>query len=70
MLKIEKSSPAHLRCSYGSCPAVYSLSDGDLLIVGKTLSPELLAEIAPKIGNDEFAIKLSPDFLIGWILMD
>lgn len=58
----EEITPAHLRCGYGTCPAVYALSDGDVLIIGKTLPSELHAEIASKIGDDELAIRLSPDF--------
>ncbi|MGB0084781.1 MAG: hypothetical protein WBP94_05335 [Rhodomicrobiaceae bacterium] len=65
----EDLTPSHLRCIGGSCPAVYSLSDGDLLIVGKRLSNELFQEIAHKVADDEFAIKLGPQFLEGLVGM-
>lgn len=58
----EEITPAHLRCVPCSCPAVYTLSDGDLLIIGKQLSPELFKEIEGKVGADEFAVRISPEF--------
>ena len=67
-VKIEEElTPSHLRCVAGSCPAVYSLSDGDLLIVGKKLSDELFQEIAHKVADDEFAVKLGPEFFKGLV---
>ena len=61
----EELTPVHLRCGPGSCPAVYTLSDGDLLIIGKKLTNELSQEIAHKVADDEFAVKLSPEFFVG-----
>jgi hypothetical protein len=58
----DEVTPAHLRCTIGSCPAVFQLSDGDLLIVGKALTPELQRQIEARVGSDELAIKLSPEF--------
>jgi hypothetical protein len=58
----QEITPAHLRCSIGGCPAVFELSDGDLLIIGKVLSPDLLKEIKERVSADEFAVKLSPEF--------
>jgi hypothetical protein len=53
MPKIAKElTPPHLRCSWGGCPAIYALTDGDLLIIGKILSTDLFVEIAPLIGNE------------------
>lgn len=35
-LKIkDEITPHHLRCAFGSCPSVYELEDGNLLIIGK-----------------------------------
>ena len=63
MTKIEKEiTPKHLRCSLGGCPAVLELSDGDLLIIGKALSADLLKQVEGRIAGDELAIKLSPEF--------
>jgi hypothetical protein len=55
-------TPLNLRCSYGACPAVLLLSDGDLLVVGKKPSPELNKEIEGKVAEDEYAIKISPEY--------
>jgi hypothetical protein len=55
-------TPTNLRCIPCSCPAVYTLSDGDLLIIGQQLSSELFKEIEDKVGADEFAVRISPDF--------
>jgi hypothetical protein len=55
-------TPFHLRCSIGGCPAVMTLSDGDLLIIGKRLAPDLLEEIKGRIAQDEFAVKINPDY--------
>lgn len=61
--KITKElTPAHLRCVAGSCPAVYALSDGELLIIGKKVTGPLHDEIADRIGSDEFAVRLSQEF--------
>jgi hypothetical protein len=58
----EEITPSELRCSIGACPAVFTLSDGDLLIVGKVASPDLLREISGRVSSDEFAVKISPEF--------
>jgi hypothetical protein len=58
----EEITPHHLRCVPASCPAVYSLSDGNLLIIGAKPSADLLEEIKGKIGANEDAVVLSPAF--------
>lgn len=55
-------TPRHLRCSMGGCPGVFTLSDGDLLIIGKALSPDLLEQVAGRVASDEIALKLSSEF--------
>lgn len=55
-------TPAHLRCCPASCPSVYVLSDGDLLIIGKKISEDLHKDIEGKVAADEFAIRISPEF--------
>lgn len=63
MPKIKKEiTPRRLRCSMGGCPGVFILSDGDLLIIGKALSPDLLEQVSGRVANDEIALKLSPEF--------
>ena len=58
----EELTPAHLRCSWGGCPAVYSLSDGKLLVIGKKPAEDLAAQIEGKVADDEFAVVLGPEF--------
>jgi hypothetical protein len=63
VVKIRKEITPHaLRCTIGHCPAVLTLSDGDLLVIGKKLPADLSKEVQNRIGDDEFAIKISPEF--------
>ncbi len=63
MAKIEREkTPFHLRCSLGGCPAVFELSDGNLLIIGKAPSTDLLKQVEGRVAGDELAIKISPEF--------
>ena len=59
---LEEITPSHLRCGLASCPGVYTLDNGNLLIVGKRLSDGLSAQIGHRVGDDEHAIELSPEF--------
>jgi hypothetical protein len=59
---LEEITPSHLRCGIGSCPGVYKLDNGNLLIVGKRLSDGLSAQIGHRVGDDEHAIELNPEF--------
>ncbi len=62
-IELEKEiTPAHMRCMPAQCPAVFTLTDGNLLIIGKKPSEDLHEQIAGKVGEDEFAVVLSPDF--------
>jgi len=66
MPKIKKEiTPVQLRCSYGACPAVYLLSDGNLCIVGKKPPKDLTADIDGKVSDDEHAIMISREFFRG-----
>jgi hypothetical protein len=56
-------TPSHLRCGSGTCPAVYQLSDGNLLIVGKSISSDLDAAMGHRVGSDEHAVIISPEYL-------
>ncbi len=58
----EEITPTHLRCMPASCPAVYTLSDGNLLIIGKKPSEDLSRQVQEKIADDEFAVVLSPEY--------
>ena len=58
----DEITPSHLRCMPSACPAVYALSDGNLLIIGKKPSKELRMQIEGKVADDEFAIVLSPEY--------
>lgn len=58
----EEITPSKFRCIYGSCPAVYKLDDGNILIIGKKPNYELYKQIESKVASDEFAVVLSPQF--------
>lgn len=51
-------TPAELQCDVGaSCPGVHAIANsGDLIVVGKRLPPELEAQMAGKVGDDEYAV--------------
>jgi hypothetical protein len=54
-------TPEHLRCAYGTCPAVYELEDGRLLIVGKWANSEMRGDVP--VGEDETAIVIDRAYL-------
>jgi hypothetical protein len=63
MSKIDREvTPVRLRCSVGGCPAVFISTDKEVVVIGKKLSPDLEAELADRIADDEFAVKLSIEF--------
>lgn len=51
-------TPADLQCGMTiSCPGVHQIANsGDLIVVGKRLPPELEAQMAGKVGDDEYAV--------------
>ncbi|HEY7646916.1 MAG TPA: hypothetical protein VH858_17885 [Hyphomicrobiales bacterium] len=59
----EEITPEHLKCIPGSCPAVYTLTDGNLLIIGKRPSDTLMRQVEGKVASDEFAVVLNPEYL-------
>lgn len=61
---IEELTPDNLRCGWGSCPSVFALDDGDLLVVGKKLTKELVEQIAHKVADDEFAVRIGSEYFI------
>ena len=59
---IKELTPDNLRCGWGTCPSVFALDDGDLLIVGKKLSKELVEQISHKVSHDEFAVRIGAEY--------
>lgn len=59
---MKEITPKHLRCAIGSCPGVYEIDDGNLLIIGKNITTELDEKIQSKIGKDEFAVLINREF--------
>ena len=65
-MKLTEITPAQLRCALGPCPAVYRSDSGTIVIVGKRLSKEALAELLPgKVSSEEEAVELPRDFFPG-----
>ena len=58
-MALKEITPLHLRCGIGQCPAVYEYDAGDLIIVGKIVGDEILADLAGKVGSDEYAVRIS-----------
>jgi hypothetical protein len=59
----EEITPPHLRCGPGSCPAVFRLNNGNLLIIGKLAPHDIKAHIDARIGADEAAVVISAEYL-------
>jgi hypothetical protein len=59
---MEEITPKHLRCEWGQCVSVYRMEDGKLLVIGKQPDAALTQEIQNKVGPDESAIVISPEF--------
>jgi hypothetical protein len=57
-------TPHDLRCTWGACPAVYELNDGQLLIVGQRASVEQIAQCEVMVGDDEYAIVISKKYFV------
>jgi len=58
-------TPRRLRCSHGGCPAVFAASDGDYVIIGKKVPSDLQEQLQTRIADDEFVVKIKPEFLAG-----
>jgi hypothetical protein len=64
MPKIKKElTPLHLRCTFGACPQVHLLDDGNILIIGKKPDSDLAHEVGSKVAADENVVIISPEFL-------
>lgn len=61
---MREKTPSHLRCHIGKCPSVFEDGD-DLVIIGKPVTDEQLAEVSGKIGNGELVIRINKAFLPG-----
>lgn len=54
---IKEITPLNFQCIVAACPAVFSMNDVSLIIIGKTLtSEEVSALLGNKVGSDETAI--------------
>jgi hypothetical protein len=58
-MELKEITPRHLRCGIAQCPAVYEYGARDLIIIGKIVDGDVLAQIAGKIGSDEYAVRIS-----------
>lgn len=66
MIEIKRNVAATiLGCAMGpACPAAYELSDGSLLLVGRTLNPdEYPAELQGRVADHETAVVIPPALL-------
>jgi hypothetical protein len=61
-MMLEDITPHALRCDAGWCVAVYKTEDGKLLVIGKKPEAHLAREIASKVGPDEEAVVIDPEY--------
>jgi hypothetical protein len=64
-MRIRDITPSHLRCSIGACPAIYASEDGNLIVVGKKPTKDVLRQLEGKVGEDEFVVIISPKLISG-----
>lgn len=62
---LEDITPQALRCDSAWCVAVYKTEDGKLLVVGKKPQADLAKEIEAKVGPDEEAVVIDPEYFSG-----
>ncbi len=63
-MKIKEITPAEFVCHSASCcPAVFETENSSYIIIGKKLSVSAAAQLAGRVGDDEFAIEV-PKFMI------
>ena len=58
-------TPKRLQCGVGLCPALFELDDGRIVVIGKVPSADrpLPREISDKVGEDESAVVIPPEYL-------
>ena len=59
---MKEITPKHLMCGPGSCPSIFEVDQDNIVVVGKTLSAEMMEEIEYKIGKGEFAVLIKKEF--------
>jgi hypothetical protein len=56
-------TPSNKRCMIGACPAIFKNDRGQLVVIGRLLSMnETESALSGRIGPDEVAIEISPEF--------
>jgi hypothetical protein len=55
-------TPAHLRCTFGGCPAVFESNSEELVIIGKKADLALMQKLEGRIADDEYAIVIRREF--------
>lgn len=58
-------TPKQLQCGVGLCPALFELDDGRIVVIGELPDPlhPLPAEILNRIGDNEMAVVIPPNYL-------
>ena len=70
MIQVKRNlTPQALQCGpVLGCPAVYELTDGSLLVIGRTVSrDELPEEVRRKIAGNEVSVIISKELLGGCV---
>lgn len=65
-MKLKDITPSEFICHSSSCcPAVFETGNDSYVIIGKKLSVSAEAQIAGRIGADEFAIEVPKGMIAG-----
>ena len=46
-----------------ACPAVYKAKNGNIVIVGKRVGPDLYDQLKDRVGHDEAAVEISESLI-------
>lgn len=58
-LRLKERTPEAFMCSKcAKCPAVFETENDSYVIIGKILPPEVVQQLAGRIGDDEFVIEV------------
>jgi hypothetical protein len=63
MDEIKEITPAHLRCTFGGCPAVFESNPEEVIIVGKKADLDIMRKLEGRVAEDEYVVVIRREFL-------
>ena len=65
-MKLKEITPSAFVCHSSSCcPAVFETENNSYVIIGKKLSASAVAQLAGRVGDDEFVIEVPKGMIDG-----